>query len=533
MTGSKRTKLDTAADSDAFIEAHKAIRESRRTTDDSARRELSCRDALKVLLGGALVVGFSTTTGSWITEAQATPTRDFAKLPHLDGTLRLDEAARASYADDFGHIVSEKPLAVLEPGSAEDIARVVRFARRYGIRIVGRGQGHTTFGQSQVRAGLVVDTSTLQVIHEISGDRVSVGAGIRWEPLLRATLERGLTPPVLTDYLGLSVGGTLSVGGMTYEHGAQVDNVLELEVVTGEGKIVTCSGKRSRDLFEAALAGQGQCAVITRATLRLISAPTDARVYDVFYPDLATLTGDMAFLIDDGRFEFVTGWLLPNPAGGWVYMLEAARFFSPPDDAALLAGLGHLPGSEDVRGQSYFEFANRLADLPNSDIWPLAHPWIDPIVPGSAVDRFVGGIEQTLRPLAEGDSFTVLMIPFKTERFTRPLFRAPDEEKVVQVDILRNAPDDPGVIDEILAYNRVLYDENRDLGGTNYPISAVHLTRGDWERHYGPQWERLLRARRRHDPDNVFASGPDIFRSNINDDGDLDPDTTMDRETTT
>jgi FAD/FMN-containing dehydrogenase len=67
------------------------------------------------------------------------------------------------------------------------------------------------------------------------------------------------------------------------------------------------------------------------------------------------------------------------------------------------------------------------------------------------------------------------------------------------------------VVEEIVAYNRTLYDRYGDLGGTNYPISAVRLTRDDWESHYGPHWGRLLRAKRRHDPDNVFASGPDIF----------------------
>lgn len=481
------------------------------------RKEISRGDALKVFAGGALVVGFSTATGSWITEARAAEGGPLARLPSLDGTLHLDGTTRRAYADDFGHIVSEKPLAVLKPGSAEDIARVVRFARAYGIRIVGRGRGHTTFGQSQKRAGLVVDTSTLQEVHRISDDTVSVGAGIRWEPLLRATLERGLTPPVLTDYLGLSVGGTLSVGGVggtTYDHGAQVDNVLELQVVTGEGKVFTCSEKRSRDLFEAALAGQGQCAVIARATIRLIPAPDKVRVFDLAYPDLPTLTRDMGRLIDDGRFEFVTGWAFPTPGGGWFHLLEAAKYHTPPDvpdEARLLEGLEHLPGSENVRDSSYFEFANRLADLPNSEIWPLPHPWIDPIVPGSAVDAFVGWVEETLEPLADGDGFQILMLPFKTGRFVRPLFRAPDEEKVVQLGILRTAPDDPAVVEEIVAYNRTLYDRNRDLGGTNYPISAVRLTRDDWEHHYGPHWGRLLRAKRRHDPDNVFASGPDIF----------------------
>lgn len=92
-------------------------------------------------------------------------------------------------------------------------------------------------------------------------------------------------------------------------------------------------------------------------------------------------------------------------------------------------------------------------------------------------------------PISRGSckpSFAILMLPFQTARFTCPLFRAPDEEKVVQVDILRNAPSDPDVIEKILAYNRKLYDRNRELGGTNYPISAVRMERRDWKRHYGP-----------------------------------------------
>jgi FAD/FMN-containing dehydrogenase len=38
------------------------------------------------------------------------------------------------------------------------------------------------------------------------------------------------------------------------------------------------------------------------------------------------------------------------------------------------------------------------------------------------------------------------------------------------------------------------------------------LSREDWQRHYGERWPALLAAKRRYDPDNVFASGPDIFR---------------------
>jgi cytokinin dehydrogenase len=75
-----------------------------------------------------------------------------------------------------------------------------------------------------------------------------------------------LTVPVIADTF-LSVGGTISTGGFgvtTYNLGLQVDHVQELEVVTGNGQIITCSDERDRDLFNAMLGGLGQCGIITK-----------------------------------------------------------------------------------------------------------------------------------------------------------------------------------------------------------------------------------------------------------------------------
>jgi FAD/FMN-containing dehydrogenase len=86
------------------------------------------------------------------------------------------------------------------------------------------------------------------------------------------------------DYIGQTVGGTLSVGGigaMSFREGAQVDHVVSLRAVTGNGTIVNCSRLRHRELFEMLLAGQGQVGVIVEATLRLVAAPTDVRLYDL------------------------------------------------------------------------------------------------------------------------------------------------------------------------------------------------------------------------------------------------------------
>ena len=72
----------------------------------------------------------------------------------------------------------------------------------------------------------MVDMSAMNSIHDIKPDRVVVDAGITWRDLLDATLARGLTPPVLTNYLGLSIGGTIAVGGIgsaSSRHGMQTE----------------------------------------------------------------------------------------------------------------------------------------------------------------------------------------------------------------------------------------------------------------------------------------------------------------------
>jgi cytokinin dehydrogenase len=468
---------------------------------------ISRRGAVKTL-----VIGFNAVTASWVTQAQAHAQADFHGLPSIDGTLHLDEATRTEYADDFGGIVHEQPLAVLKPRSVDDIRHLLRFAGRLGIRVVGRGRGHTVFGQSQVRGGLVIDISTLNEIHRLDGDSIEVDAGIRWNELLKATLERGLMPPALTDFIGQTVGGTLSVGGiggMTHRHGAQIDNVRELQVVTGGGRLLRCSEHHRRDLFDAVLAGQGQVGIVVRATVELVAAPQRIRIFNLVYFNLAALTAEMQRLMDDQRFEFLEAFAIPQSNGARVYLLQAGSYYRPPaapDDTALLAGLNDARNFMTIEDRDFSEFANRV-QVPFTG----AHPWIDLILPQPGIESFVAHVEQTLKPLIAGDRFSILLIPMRTDRFTRPLFRAPTTKFAFGFGILRFMPDDKNAVEQALNYNRSLFDQCRDVGGTHYPISAVRLDRDDWVRHYGAQFARLALAKVRHDPANVLTGGPDLF----------------------
>lgn len=481
---------------------------------DGADRSFSRRGFAKAVAGGSLIVGFDAMTGSWMAAAgngSGAASTPLTNLPQLDGELSFDPATRGEYASDYGQIVHEQPIAVLRPGSVRDVAAMVDFARHFGLKIAARGQGHQPFGQAQVRGGIVIDMRSLQQVHTFTADSVEVDAGISWRALLQSTLAYGLAPPVLTKFLALTVGGTLSIGGVgvaSLRHGAQVDQTFGLQVVTGEGNVIACSADQQRDLFEAALAGQGQCGIVTRATLRLERAPGKVREYVLAYPDLKTLIEDGTRVTQDGRFDGAVA-LIMSMNGGWKYALSATANFTPsdaPGDAALLAQLRFVRGSEQIRDVSYLEY---LDEMPPID-FTQSHADLGLLMPLGAATSFVEKALPRLTPEDLGGAQAIRMFFWKRTAFTRPLLRLPEDLFVCYTALLRSPTTDSEALARTLAGNRTLYEHNRSAGGTLYPFAAVELTQQDWRRHYGAQWHEFVRAKRRYDPDGVFASGPNL-----------------------
>ncbi|RWW52502.1 hypothetical protein BHE74_00041068 [Ensete ventricosum] len=266
------------------------------------------------------------------------PDHSILRALDSDATGDVDAAAR-----DFGGMVFLKPARFLRPSTADDVAGAVVLASRSSrLTVAARGNGHSVCGQAMADGGIVLDMRTLGPTMEIvrcggTAAAVDVPAGALWvEVLSWAVRNHGMAPVSWTDYLGLTVGGTLSNGGISgqaFRHGPQVANVTELEVVTGDGERLVCSPSSASDLFFAVLGGLGQFGVITRARIPLVPAPKMVVVYGAF----DEYARDAEWLVtrdDSAAFDYVEGFVFRNdasdPVSGWSSVpIPAGSAFDP------------------------------------------------------------------------------------------------------------------------------------------------------------------------------------------------------------
>ncbi|TCO52337.1 FAD-binding protein [Actinocrispum wychmicini] len=493
----------------------------------------SRRNLLKGIGVGAVVVGWSALDGSWVT-AEAAPAASAVvsgAVPPLDGTLETSPEVLANFAGDFGGLVTGAPWAVLRPGSTQDIVKMVRFARCNGLKIAVSGRGgsgtdiesHSSYGQAEVPGGIAVDARALGKIYSIGNGYAVVGAGVTLWQLSDAALKVGQIPPSMTDYLPLSVGGVASLGGFggtVFKYGLFNDNVLEMDVVTGEGTLVTGVSATNRpELFHAVLGGAGQVAIIVKAKVRLIPAPSRAKVYNLYYQDVATYQADQEKLLADGRFHHQSGTIQRKPDNsGWWYAIEAATFYNPPatpNDNALLRGLHDDRASMTTGDQTFREWTFRVDPFEqfwkDGGYWAMPHPWLSLFIPASAVKPLVTAVVAELTPEDLGGGFGIVL-PVKTSKLTHPLVARPNEPVAYLFDLLRMPnPGDPNV-QTYLQRNRKIYDLALTLGAKRYLVGAIPgMTQDEWRRHFGSAWPFLVAMKRRYDPDSVLTPGQGFF----------------------
>ena len=218
------------------------------------------------------------------------------RLPAFRGELATDGRLLELAALDFGKCRQQRPLAVLRPAGSDDVVAAVRFCAREGVPLAARGCAHSAGGQMMVEDGLVLDMKSMDAILAVTDDWIEVEAG---HSVVggAACGDRARSHAARRHRLAQRVGGRHALDGrfgfMSYHRGTQMDHLIELEVVTGEGERRVCSPSSDRQLFDAVRATHGQLAIITRARIPLERAPRTVRMLQAAYGSVESLLSDM------------------------------------------------------------------------------------------------------------------------------------------------------------------------------------------------------------------------------------------------
>ena len=487
---------------------------------DISRREFA---RLAALTGTAALVGLDaarSVRNAFAQDAQ----QSLAGLPKFDGTIVVDDASRAAVAMDSGNLFHNVPAAVLRPGSARDIVKIVRYANDHGLKIAMRGDGHSRYGQTQAGGGIVIDMRSLGAIQLRDATSIDAQPGAFWSGVTLVALAKSRTPRVVpATCMALTIGGTLSAGGIgrtSHLFGALVDNVLELDVVTGDGRLITCSPQRESELFNMVLGGMGQCGVIVRARLPLVRAHTHVMMQKLTYSDLGVYLEDQRRIASASRFDGQYGLATRAAGGQWRYAIEVARFFTPPDTPVmtpLATGL-HFEHSTATRltYQDYLyrfeaENAARLAGStrpsPGTAVWIPASTTKEFLEDVLALPQETSGIPRN----AGGEYFG--LHPMNIHRFSRPLFKLPHEDQAFGVWLHRTAPTgDAAALSSLMESQRGFLAKMTELGGKRYAPFSMIMSRDEWAAHFEPDvWKRFSAAKRKYDPGHVLSPQPAMF----------------------
>ena len=246
-------------------------------------------------------------------------------------------------------MINHRPGMIIRCAGVSDVVEAVNFARTHKILISVKGGGHNVSGNAVCEGGLMIDLSPMKSVYvNPEAQTARVEGGATWKDYDRETQVFGLASTggavSRTGVAGLTLGG--GWGWLAGKYGLACDNLISIDVVTSDGKVVTASTRQNSDLFWGVRGGGGNFGIATSFEfaihpVREILAGTlfftldEAREVLVFYDNFTRSCPDelvslIAFLNVDGKILVgVTVCYCGDPKIGEEFLLPLKEFKSP------------------------------------------------------------------------------------------------------------------------------------------------------------------------------------------------------------
>jgi len=420
------------------------------------------------------------------------------------------DAARKVY----NAMIDKRPAMIVRCAGTADVIHAVNFGRTHDLLLAVRGGGHSVAGKSVCDGGLLIDLSTMKGMRVDPASRtVRAQPGLRLGELDRETQAFGLATTLgtvsNTGIAGLTLGG--GIGWLNGKHGLACDNLLSVDVVTADGRLLTASASENEDLFWGVRGGSGNLGIVTSfeyqlhavgpvlggmVLYELSKAKEVLRFFDEFShtcPDELSTLGLCVTAPDGNRVIAIAACYCGSLQEG-EQVLKPLRTFGPP-----LADM--------IQPMKYVEMQSILdAGLPPGQ-W---HYWKSNFVRTLSEDA----IETLMQHVATVPSpLTALFLQQMHGAASRV---GPTETAFVhrreQYDfIIPSIWIDPADSEKNIKWTRELWEAMQPF--VEQTVYVNNLGEEGDERvkaAYGPNYERLLTLKNKYDPTNFFRLNQNI-----------------------
>lgn len=423
-------------------------------------------------------------------------------------------------------LIDKAPALVVQPTGTADVVEAVRFAREHGVPLSVRGGGHNIAGTALVDDGLTIDMSRLRgIVVDPEARTATVQAGCLLGDVDRETQLHGLATPLgfisEVGMAGLTLGGGL--GYLTRRFGWTVDNLLEVEIVTADGRVQRASRDENADLFWAVRGAGANLGVVTSFVLRL------HEVGPIVYGGLIAWPFERAGEILPAYRALTDA--APRELSVWMNLLRApaAPFFPEDWHGERICGMAVCFSADPAHADEVLAplraIGDPVVDLLREQPYTQVQSMLDATEPKGHhyywKTEFLPGLSDELFAIWP-DLFAECPIPDAQLGLLHLggalNERDPDDGAVGNRDaqfacgLLGNwAPGEAGA-DTFPQWIRDAWQRVRPFstGGSYINLQTADEDNQRIRETYGANYDRLVTVKRKHDPENLFRSNRNV-----------------------
>lgn len=423
------------------------------------------------------------------------------------------EAARAVH----NAMVRRRPAIIARCSGTADVIACVRFAREHDVLVSVRGGGHSVAGKSVCEGGLMIDLSAMKGIRVDPLTRtVRAETGLKLGEFDRETQAFGLATTLgvapTTGIAGLTLGG--GFGHLMAKYGLALDNVVEADLVTADGRLVPANASENEDLFWGVRGSSGNLGIVTSLKYRLHGVgPVLGGA--VFYP-VAKTREVLQFCREFGE-------TLPDEV-----VIQGGALTLPPDGTRVFGVAACYCGSPLSEGEKVLrplrEFGSPVADMIQAMSYVQMQGMFEPFFPPGRYTYVKSNFIRTL-----SDEAIEVMASFagtSPSPFTFAPFFEHWHGAVNRVGVTDTAFPHRGYSHNFIAWSswENPSDSEKNIQWTRDCWEAMRpfLIEGSYVNYvsdegdafaqaaYGPNYERLVALKNKYDPTNFFRMNHNI-----------------------